>query len=223
MEKPDYSTDKHLREYYRHQRREMLGFIPTTARSILEIGCGAGDFGETLKSERNAEVWGIELIPEAAEKASLKLDRIMSGNIETDEIPLPNGYFDCIVCNDVLEHLTDPWRVLSRLQANLTQNGVVVASIPNIRYYLVMKELLLNKRWQYKDHGVLDRTHLRFFTESGIRELFESSGYRIVALEGINARDFSWKFRLLNRLFLNGLDDMRYEQYACIARKILKI
>jgi 2-polyprenyl-3-methyl-5-hydroxy-6-metoxy-1,4-benzoquinol methylase len=210
--------DNKLNGYYRHERREMLGFIPHTARSILEVGCGAGDFGSILKSERKAEVWGIELIPEVAKKASLKLDRIMVGNIETGDMPLPDGYFDCIVFNDVLEHLTDPWRVLSRLKANLTQNGLVVASIPNVRFYLVMKELFCSKRWEYKDAGVLDRTHLRFFTESGIRQMFESTGYRIVTLEGIRAYDFSWKFRLLNRLFFKGLEDMRYEQYACVAQ-----
>ena len=204
--------------YFHHSRPEMLRFVPPGISTLLDIGCGAGDFGQILKTERNAEVWGIELNPEVANKAAHKLDRIFAGNIETDEISLPDGYFDCIICNDVLEHLVDPWRVLSRLRSTLRKNGVIVASIPNIRFYLVMKELIMNKQWEYKNQGVLDRTHLRFFTVSGVRTLFETSGYRVITLEGINQYDFSWKFRLMNRISLNRLNDMRYEQFACVAR-----
>lgn len=206
-------------EYYRHQRREMLGYIPAAARTILEVGCGSGDFGAMLKNERHAEVWGIELASTAAERAAQRLDRVLACNIEADDVPLPEGYFDCIVCNDVLEHLVDPWRVLRRFRANLKQEGLIVASIPNVRFYLLLRDLLLRKRWEYRDQGVLDKTHLRFFTDGTIREMFESSGYQVLAIEGINAYDFSWKFRLLNRMLLNRLDDMRFEQYTCVAQR----
>ena len=215
-----YGTiDMKPRDYYAHQRREMLGYIHATARTILEVGCGAGDFGATLKRELNAEVWGIELVPAAAERAARRLDRVVAGNLETDEIHLPDEYFDCIVCNDVLEHLADPWRVVRLLRAKLKRDGVMVASLPNVRFYLVMKELFIHKRWEYRDQGVLDRTHLRFFTFGTARELFEQGGYRLETIEGINAYDFSWKFRLLNRVLLNGLNDMRFEQFACVAHK----
>ena len=204
--------------YFQQRRPEMLKFVPKSAVRILDVGCGAGDFAEMLKVERKAEVWGIELIPVAAQKAARKLDRVFTGNIEDDEMALPDEYFDCIICNDVLEHMVDPWRVLRRLRPKLSKKGAIVASIPNIRFYLVMKELLLLKEWEYKDQGVLDRTHLRFFTIKSIRSMFDGSGYRVEVLEGINKYRFSWKFRLINKIFFGSLDDMFYEQFACVAR-----
>ncbi|MBI5237012.1 MAG: class I SAM-dependent methyltransferase [Deltaproteobacteria bacterium] len=204
--------------YYHHSQQEMLRFVPQGISTILDIGCGAGEFGHTLKTERNAEVWGIELVPDVARKAANKLDRVSAGNIETDEISLPDGYFDGIVFNDVLEHLVDPWQVLRRLRPKLRENGVIVASIPNMRHFHVLKELIIHKQWEYKDQGVLDRTHLRFFTVKGVKDLFETSGYRVVTLEGIDRCDFSWKFKLLNGVLLNRLEDTRYSKFACVAR-----
>lgn len=205
-------------QYYQHGREEMLRFVPSGATTILDIGCGAGEFGRILKTRRGSEVWGVELVPEVASVAAGKLDRVFAGNIETGEITLPDGYFDCVICNDVLEHMVDPWRVLSMLRSKLRANGVVVSSIPNIRYFQILKDLVVRKKWEYKDNGVLDRTHLRFFTVNGVRDLFETSGYQVVTLEGIDKCDFSWKFKLLNGMLLNRLDDTRYSKFVCVAR-----
>jgi len=204
--------------YYQHGREEMLRFVPPDATTILDIGCGSGEFGRILKNRRGAEVWGIELVKEVADEAALKLDRVLAGNIETGELELPDGYFDCVICNDVLEHLIDPWRVLGMLRKKLRTNGVVVASIPNMRYFQVLKDLVVRKRWEYRDNGILDRTHLRFFTVNGVRELFETSGYSVGTLEGIDRCDFSWKFKLLNRVLLNRLDDTRYSKFVCVVQ-----
>lgn len=204
--------------YYQHGREEMLCFVPSGATTVLDIGCGAGEFGRLIKTRIGAQVWGIELVKEVADEAALKLDRVLAGNIETGELELPDGYFDCVICNDVLEHLVDPWQVLGMLRSKLRANGVVIASIPNMRYFQVLKDLLVRKRWEYRDNGILDRTHLRFFTVNGVRELFETSGYKIGTLEGIDKCDFSWKFRLLNLILLNRLDDTRYSKFVCVAQ-----
>ena len=205
--------------YYEWPRTEMLSFVPKEARKILDIGCGSGMFASQLKAERRAEVWGIELSKEASEKARKKVDKIIIGNIETDTIDLPKNYFDCIIFNDVLEHFRDPWAILQYIKSALVTNGYIVASIPNIRYFTTFKILFFNKEWEYVDSGILDKTHLRFFTQGTIEELFQSSGYKILKIEGINSIQFPWKIRLFNWLLNKKFEDMRYLQFGCIAQK----
>lgn len=204
--------------YHGNIRIEMYRYLPKDARIILDVGCGEGGFGEFIKKQRDAEVWGIELFPIAAEKARTKLDRVFVGNIETDRFDLPEKYFDCIVFNDVLEHLYYPWDVLNKVKALLKDNGHVVASIPNIRYYEQMKKLLIKGDWEYESWGIMDRTHLRFFTLNSIRKMFEHVGYSIETVEGIKYVKFPFKFNLINLLFRNRFDDMRYFQFACVAQ-----
>lgn len=206
--------------YYNCRRGEMLRFVPQNVTRVLEIGCGTGEFGKILKSQRNVEVWGIELSKEIAEVTKGKLDNVIVGDIESDNIPLPSEYFDCIVFNDVLEHLKYPWIVLRKLRDNLKHYGWIISSIPNVRYYENIKELLIRKEWQYVDAGILDKTHLRFFTINSIKDMFKECGYHVIKIEGINGGKFPWKFGFLNLILLNALDDMRFLQFACVAQKV---
>jgi len=121
------------------------------------------------------------------------------------------------VCNDVLEHLPDPWTVLRQAHGLLNPGGVVVASIPNLRYFPVLKDLVLRGEFEYQRDGVLDRTHLRFFTRKSIGRLFEDTGYSVRAVEGLRGIVFPWKFGLLNRMLGRRFEDSRYLQFACIA------
>jgi 2-polyprenyl-3-methyl-5-hydroxy-6-metoxy-1,4-benzoquinol methylase len=203
--------------YFRNGRPEMLPFIPLTARRILEAGCSQGRFGEQLKARGATEVWGIEPNAQAAEQARRRLDRVLEGTIERAIENLPEKYFDCIVFNDVLEHLVDPWQVLSAIRAKMGPGGTLVASIPNVRYFPVLKALALHSEWRYASEGVLDRTHLRFFTWQTMRDMFVEAGYHVVEIKGINGSHFSRKFRVLNSLLLGALDDTKYLQYACVA------
>jgi 2-polyprenyl-3-methyl-5-hydroxy-6-metoxy-1,4-benzoquinol methylase len=197
----------------------MLKFIPSGIRRVLDIGCGEGNFGEMVKEQLGAEVWGIELCLNVALKAGEKLDKILVFDIESEMTSIPACYFDCIVFNDVLEHLKYPWTVLHELRKNLVNYGYVVASIPNVRYYHHVKELLLHSDWEYRAEGILDKTHLRFFTEKTIRSMFVRCGYRVLTIEGISATA-SRKFHLMNALFFNKLEDMKYLQFACVAQKM---
>jgi ubiquinone/menaquinone biosynthesis C-methylase UbiE len=208
-----------LPKYYCNQRREMLPFIPPGCKRLLEVGCGTGEFAWLVKKERNAEVWGIDIYKEIAEKAVNKLDKVLHGDIEREDLDLPAGYFDCIVFNDVLEHLHDPWAVLRKAQLFLMSDGYIVASIPNVRYFDNIKQLLKHKEWRYEDEGILDRTHLRFFTMKSSKELFESCGYAVESITGITGRLFPWKFRMLNAIMKRTFDDMRYQRFACVAQK----
>jgi 2-polyprenyl-3-methyl-5-hydroxy-6-metoxy-1,4-benzoquinol methylase len=129
------------------------------------VGCGAGNFSLRIRDKLGGETWDIECQPDAAELGAQKLHRFLVGGLE-DALPdLPLNYFDCIIFNDVLEHLVDPNAVLIQVQGLLTKTGVVVASIPNIRHWPEFVEYTLRGNWNYVNAGVLDRSHLRFFTK----------------------------------------------------------
>lgn len=95
----------------------------------------------------------------------------------------PGARYDCMVFNDVLEHMVDPWAALRETRDRLTDRGCVVASIPNVRHLILLIPLVWKGQWHYDDTGILDRTHLRFFTKQSMRELFESTGYEVLQIE----------------------------------------
>jgi 2-polyprenyl-3-methyl-5-hydroxy-6-metoxy-1,4-benzoquinol methylase len=205
--------------YFTHNRDKMLGYIPKNAKCVLDVGCGSGSFGELMKSLSKVEIWGIEIAEDVAKEAMAKIDRVIIADVEKDNLNLLKDYFDCIVFNDVLEHLCNPWNVLVRCKAFLKKAGYIVASVPNIRYYPHIRSLLVEKNWEYEDEGILDKTHLRFFTERSIKDMFLKCGYSIIKIEGINEMKFSKKLKVLNFFLKNSLDDMKYLQFAVLAQK----
>jgi 2-polyprenyl-3-methyl-5-hydroxy-6-metoxy-1,4-benzoquinol methylase len=205
--------------YFANARPEMLAYVPATVAHVLEIGCGSGGFGASVKAARRARVTGIEPHAEAAAAARAHLDEVLAVPVEQGLRELADTAFDCIVCNDVLEHLVDPEAVLVAAHRVLRSAGVVVASIPNVRYLPVLRSLVLDGDWRYADEGVLDRTHLRFFTMKSAAAMFARCGYRVRALEGINARSTSWKFSLLAAATRGAASDMRYQQIAIVAER----
>jgi 2-polyprenyl-3-methyl-5-hydroxy-6-metoxy-1,4-benzoquinol methylase len=202
--------------YYARPRPEMVPFVPRTARRILDVGCGQGVFAGRLRETSGAQVWGIELDPLAAAMAAERLDRVITGDALTAAAELPDGHFDCAVMNDLLEHLVHPETLLARLRPKLAPGGCVVASIPNVRHFSNLWNLVVRGEWHYTDEGVLDRTHLRFFTRRSLPALFAAGGYRLVTVQGITPTR-SWKFRACNLAALGRLDDARWLQFACVA------
>ncbi|MBV8885373.1 MAG: class I SAM-dependent methyltransferase [Chroococcidiopsidaceae cyanobacterium CP_BM_RX_35] len=216
---------KDFETYFQNERQEMLRYIPQKVHTILEVGCGSGGFAQFLKEKRPLEVWGVELNERAASVAAQRLDRVICGDFNSS-LNLPSRSFDCIIFNDVLEHMVDPSAALVFSKELLKTEGVVVASIPNVRYFDNMWNLLVHKDWRYTDYGILDRTHLRFFTRRSILSTFEALGYCVECIEGINLIEkehphHSRKFHFLNRLFLNWIEDMRYLQFAVVAHPSL--
>ena len=164
--------------YFSCTRPELEPLIPASATRILEIGCGEGGFARTLRAARagsTLEIVGVEAQESAGEIAASVLDHLIVGNAEEVELEYED-YFDCVVFADVLEHLVDPWRMLRRARAFLRRNGTIVASIPNVQHWDVLANLLRG-RWEYSQYGIMDKTHLRFFTRSTIRDLFVSTGF----------------------------------------------
>jgi 2-polyprenyl-3-methyl-5-hydroxy-6-metoxy-1,4-benzoquinol methylase len=199
----------------------MRAYVPVEARVILDVGCGDGSFAQGLREERRAagrelEIWGLELDAGAAARAAERLDRVLVGPAQERVAELPRRHFHCVVLNDVLEHLAWPERLLEDLRPVLAPGGVLVASVPNVRYFFNVWDLVVRGDWEYQDEGIRDRTHLRFYTRSSMRRLFARAGYRLRRQEGINPTG-SWRFRLANLLCLGRLGGMRYLQYACVA------
>ena len=214
LEVPDQS-------YYQSQRREMLDFVPTDAVRFLELGCGSGGFGAFLReSRKDVHITGVEIHPESAKEARGRLDVVIEKPVEIALASIAKGSIDCVICNDVLEHLVDPWAVLRLIRAVLRPSGTVVSSIPNVRHFPVFKNYFLGGDWKYEKWGVLDRTHLRFFTRKSIERMFNESGFMVSRIEGIFSQQLPLKAALLNRLLGGKLEDMRFERFACVARPI---
>lgn len=218
MDSDQYSGK--VKHYFSSQRKEMIPFVPDGVQTLLEVGCGTGSFGAYLKALRSMEITGIEPQQSAAEIACSVLDRVLPLDVDAGILEMKGEQFDCIVFNDVLEHLVDPWNVLTRVRELLAPGGTVIASIPNIRYMPVLKEFVLAGDWRYQRDGVMDKTHLRFFTKKSIAALFDSCGYEMTVLKGINGLEFPWKYSLFNTLTGGMLDDTRYQQFACVAKPI---
>ncbi len=209
------------KKYYQNSRPEMLKFIPVNSTKILEIGCGVGNFACQLMSN-DKEVWGLEPDKESAEEASEKLNKIIIGSIEESLDKLPDNYFDVIIFNDVLEHLLEPWNDIKNIKDKLKKKGVLVASIPNVRYAKNLFKYLFFKDWKYTDDNILDVTHYRFFTRKSIKRMFLEQDYTIHKFKGINVTRSFLYFPLacfFNVLFLFTQLDIFYMQFAVVAKK----
>ena len=157
----------------------MLRRIPRGA-TVLDVGCWDGSMGAFLRSELAATVDGIEPDSGAAARAAVGYRRVIPATVEQalETGDLADGEYDALVFYDVLEHLGDPWSVLTACRQLLRPGGAACVSIPNVAHWSVRKSLLQGQ-WRYRDSGILDRTHLRFFTRSTARELLEDSGWRV--------------------------------------------
>ncbi len=208
--------------YYQNARPEMLKYIPLSAKKILEVGCGAGAFGIGIKNRQNCEVWGIEPNKTAASDAKNNIDYIINDVFREGLEPLENQKFDCIVFNDVIEHIIEPSDTLQSCKAFMNDDSIIVASIPNILYFhIFFRRIILKEDWQYEDAGILDYTHYRFYTRKSIIRLFESNGFTIQKIEGIN-KSGGKLYTIMNLLLLNKLKDWKYLQFAVVAKKTSK-
>lgn len=164
--------------YFTGARHDMLAKLNTSAdSSILEIGCGDGATGVAALTMGKATVYvGIELMPTVAEQARAHLSEVIVGNVEHMDLAPLHARFDALILSEVLEHLTDPWATLSRLALCLKPGGMVIASSPNVAHWRLILNLILG-RFEYQDAGVMDRTHLRWFTPTSYAELLRGAGF----------------------------------------------
>ena len=170
--------------YYGHERPEVAGLVPVAARYVVDVGCAAGHLGAALKRARpHVQVRGVEPTAGPAARARVVLDDVLEGGAE-DELPPSWPAPDCVIFADVLEHLVDPWGTLRAWRARMTPGGTLVISLPNVGHRSVMGGLVRGA-FRYVPAGVLDRTHLRFFTRASAIDLIEQAGFRVTHFERV--------------------------------------
>jgi O-antigen biosynthesis protein len=167
--------------YFEHPRAELLDLLSSPPRRFVDIGCGTGSTGAELKRRYPAVVVdGFEFNPTAAAIAATRLDNVHVGDvgiIDLASLYAPES-IDALLLADILEHLYDPWNFLVRIRPLLTPDAQVIASIPNIRNLALLGELAAGT-FSYESAGLLDVTHIRFFTRSEILKMFDQTGYEV--------------------------------------------
>lgn len=204
-------------DYFTHARLEiepLLGLRKGTPCRALEIGCAEGHTLEWLKRSGYCS-WAAGLEPYARRHPDNRsIDQFEQLDIEKGLPDIPPASLDLILCLDVLEHLNNPWETMHRLSTLLKPGGRWIISVPNIRNYRILMDLAFRGRFRYADAGILDRTHLRFFTRESLVEMVEATGAKVDTL--IGADTSRWQKRLLAAL---GLGDLLAKQLLLSATK----
>jgi methionine biosynthesis protein MetW len=171
----------------------IISMIPVGSR-VLDVGCGTGSITRLIRDLRDVEIIGIEPQPERARLAQERGLNVHHGYL-TEELTRELGLFDIILFSDVLEHLPNSQDLLLTARRALRPSGSVVASVPNVAHWTVRLDLLRG-RFDYAPLGIMDATHLRWFTEAGIRRLFQNTGYKVETVRGtagVWMSDYQWR------------------------------
>ncbi|WP_455755654.1 class I SAM-dependent methyltransferase [Sulfurimonas sp.] len=216
-------------EYFLNIRKELLDMIPLELRNgnILEIGAGEGNTLVYAKENGYAkEIYGVELCKiENSNQTNPIFSDFIIANIEDSVLPFELEKFDVIICADVLEHLVDPYSTVEKLKKHLKDGGAFISSIPNIKEYSTLKKIIVDGDFRYEDAGILDRTHLRFFTKKNIIELFEQRGFtieKIIHDEICDSKRYIKQLRLfkfIGCIIKNIFTDFFVYQYFILASK----
>lgn len=197
--------------YFSGARKDWVDQLPHNPHArILEIGCANGDTGALVKEQEKCAYYaGIELVKHAATDAEKKLDEVICGDVESMIFPWPEKYFSVLIISEVLEHLVDPARVLSNLFPLLAPNALVFSSSPNVSHYSVIN-MLLKGQWIVESKGIMDKTHLRWFTPDSYRNMFQNAGFEVTYVGRIGKPGV--KSMVINSLTLGKFDYLFWKQ-----------
>ncbi len=205
-------------QYFHFKRTNLVDMLPSVKGKVLDIGCAAGGTLEYLKSKGASYAVGIDIDKEAISIAEKKnLDLVFAGNVEKDKMPFPEKEFDCIIMADILEHLYNPWEILKKMTSYLKDDGYMLLSIPNIKHYSILARLVLYDEWSYCEAGILDNTHIRFFTMKETKRMLDGAGLKIVTVKDVTSTKGKMKF--LNTILFNKLRSFISSQYYILASK----
>ncbi len=206
--------------YFTRARTEIECLLPSDTsqtQRVLEVGCSEGHTLEWLKKTgRCSWAAGVEPFTDLRVDAG-SIDAFFKIDIEKELPPIPIESVDLLLCLDVLEHLIDPWDTLRRLDSFLKPGGLWIISVPNIRNYHILLDLAFKGKFEYTESGILDRTHLRFFTKDSAVAMAQSTG--AVVAKVIGTETGRWQKRLLSRL---GMGELIAKQHIVAARKPLR-
>lgn len=160
----------------------------TSPRRVLELGCGCGaNLAEIRRRHPQAHTVGVERQPEAAATARSRagVDELLQADLlDTTRVAFEAGSFDLVVLSHVLEHFAEPEALLARCHRWLVPGGRALIALPNLRHVTVIKQLLVDGDFRYRDDGILDRTHLRFYTRASAERMLRAQGYEVTARRG---------------------------------------
>lgn len=211
-------------DYFSNIRKDLINLIDANAKDlkILEVGAA---YGETLYYLKQngiaAEAVGVDIFEDEKNKQNYKpLDRFIFGDIEKIELPEYNQYFDLILLPDVLEHLFEPKSVLETLKKYLKEDGKIIVSMPNIRYYSALYKIVFKGDFKYEESGIFDYTHVRFYCRKNIQELLETAGYTILKQES-SIKNYQGKSlsKLINLITFGIFEEFFSTQYFFVVRK----
>jgi 2-polyprenyl-3-methyl-5-hydroxy-6-metoxy-1,4-benzoquinol methylase len=208
--------------YYDTARREILPWLPSKLSRLLDVGCGTGASTAAVKEVRDvAWAGGVEFVEEVAVQAKARFDRVWAGDAAAAplEAEIPAASLDLVLCLDVLEHMADPWALVRRLSAFIAPSGRLIVSVPNIRHWKFIWRLLARGDFAYRDAGLLDRTHLRFFVRATAIELATCGGLKLVAAVAAQRWAFPDPRWALTRLTGGALDEVMAKQWLVVAEK----
>lgn len=208
--------------YYGTARTEILAWLPARVRRMLDVGCGVGATTAAVKQARRVE-WagGIEFIEDVAARARPVFDSVWSGDAADAPIEdtIAPSSLDLVLCLDVLEHMADPWATVRRLSLLLEPGGRLIVSVPNIRHWKFVWRLATYGDFVYRDAGLLDRTHLRFFVRSTAIELATCGGLQCVAALPTQPWPLKDPRGLLSRLSGSRSDEWTAKQWLIVAER----
>ena len=208
--------------YFTTARGEILPFLPAKVGRLLDLGCGTGATVALVRKAR-AVTWagGVELDAAAAEEARAHCERIFAGDavMQNFEQEIAPSSLDLVLCLDVLEHLADPWKMVQRLSPLLAPRGRLILSVPNIRNWKFLWRLAAKGDFRYRDAGVLDRTHLRFFVRETAIELATCGGLTLVAAPNAHPFRFPDPRFLLCRVSGGRLEPLLAKQWLVVAER----
>lgn len=208
------------RRYYDHARTEIMPWLPPRVGRMLDVGCGAGATTAAVRAAREV-TWagGVEFVEDVAAEAERVCNRVWRGDAAAAplEAEIAPGSLDLVLCLDVLEHMAEPWAMVRRLSALLAPGARLIVSVPNIRHWKFVWRLAARGDFDYRDAGLLDRTHLRFFVRRTAVELATGGGLRLVAAVPAQTWPLADPRGVLSRLSGGSLDEVMAKQWLVVA------
>jgi len=207
-------------KYYTGSRKDILNVIPKNIKNLLSIGCGAG-VTEKILEEQDIKVIGVELNKNIAEKAKKNISKVFVGDIEKINLPFKKR-FDCILYADSLEHLVDAKNNLIITKKYLRNNGFLIISFPNVRFWYTFYMLFFKKDWIYSERGIFDSTHLKFFTLKSMKRLLNEVGYNIIVIKrNYRLSELPKKYNGIAKfLAIFPFKDLLTHQFIIVAKRI---
>lgn len=208
------STGGKPQDYYENLRPDVVAGLPRPFGTVLDVGCGVGNVGASLRPLGASRIVGVEYVAEQAEKARGVLDRVIAGPVEEALAELADERFDTILCLDVLEHLVDPVTVMRGLRELAAPGAHLQVSVPNARHLSLVWDLVVRGTFGYTEHGHRDNTHLRWFTRADIVAAVERAGW---AVERVSHPPLV-RTRQLDRLTRGRATEFTVGQWYVLAR-----